>query len=76
MSKERIVHVTHEGVEPEQARSLRARAWRFVFDCWAQKKAAGTSGDEEHARKESEDVSRTYVVEYLQEQDSADAVRK
>ena len=62
MSKERIVRVPHEGVAPEQARSLRARAWRFVFDCWEQKKAAGRVGGEEHARKESKDVSRNRTI--------------
>ena len=58
MSKERTVYVLHEGVEPEQARSLRARAWRFVFDCWEQKKAAGVSDGEVHTVKEPEDDSR------------------
>ena len=62
MSKERVIRVPHEGVEPEQARSLRARAWRFVFDCWEQKKAAGEVGGEEHARKESKDVSRNQTI--------------
>ena len=62
MSKEHVVRVPHEGVTPEQARSLRARAWRFVFDCWEQKKAAGEVGGEEHARKESKDVSRNQTI--------------
>jgi len=62
MSKERVVHVPHDDVAPEQARSLRARAWRFVFDCWEQKKAAGEVGGEEHARKESKDVSRNQTI--------------
>ncbi len=30
------------GTTPEQARAARARAWVFIFDCYA-KKAAGTS---------------------------------
>jgi hypothetical protein len=29
----------------EQARDTRARAWRFVFDCYAKKKAAGSTQD-------------------------------
>ena len=62
MSKERIVRLPRQGVAPEQARSLRARAWRFVFDCWEQKKAAGEVGGEEHARKESKDVSRNQTI--------------
>ena len=60
----------------EQARDARARTWRFVFDCWEQKKAAKSSGGEEQARREVEHVSRTRLVEYLQEQDFADTVRK
>jgi len=47
------------GITPEQARDARARAWRFVFDRWEQKKAAGEDGGyEEHARKETKDVPR------------------
>ena len=46
----------------EHARDLRARTWRFVFDCWEQKKAAGEVGGEEHARKESNDVSRDQTI--------------
>ncbi len=40
------------GITPEQARDARARAWRFVFDCWEQKKAADKNDGEERARKE------------------------
>ncbi len=42
-------HVAHEGAVTQQARDLRARAWAFVFQCYAKKKAAGatsTNGDE------------------------------
>ena len=62
MSKERVICGPHEGVAPDQARSLRAHAWRFVFDYWEQKKAAGEVGGEEHARKESKDVSRYQTI--------------
>jgi hypothetical protein len=34
------------GTTPEQARDARARAWMFVFDCYA-KKAARTEGGED-----------------------------
>jgi hypothetical protein len=30
---------------PEQARDVRARAWAFIFDCHARKKAAAHSPD-------------------------------
>ena len=35
----RIVVRSHSGITPDQAREARARAWRFVFDCYAKKKA-------------------------------------
>jgi len=41
MSKKRVVRVPHKGVTPEQARSLRARAWAFVFSCWRAKREDG-----------------------------------
>lgn len=34
------------GTTPEQARDARARAWVFIFDCYA-KKAARTRGGED-----------------------------
>ena len=34
------------GTTPEQARAARARAWVFIFDCYA-KKAARTRGGED-----------------------------
>lgn len=35
------------GITPEQARDVRARAWRYIFDCHAKKKAGAThAGDE------------------------------
>ena len=40
------------GFTPEQARDARARAWRFVFDRWEQKKAAGKDGGENDASEE------------------------
>ena len=46
------------GITPEQARDVRARAWRFVFDCYEQKKAAAADGGEEHAMKGVKDASR------------------
>jgi hypothetical protein len=58
MSDTRIIVKSAPSISPEEASNARARAWRFVFDCWEQKKAAGEVGGEEHARKESNDVSR------------------
>jgi hypothetical protein len=53
---------TDTGITPDRALDARARAWRFVFDCWEQKKAAGEDGGEEPARKESKDVSRNQTI--------------
>jgi hypothetical protein len=50
------------GITPEEARDARARALACVFQCHAKKKAAGEDGGEEHARKESNDVSRNRTV--------------
>jgi hypothetical protein len=39
MSDSRLTHLSSGSITPEQARDTRARAWRFVFDCYAKKKA-------------------------------------
>jgi hypothetical protein len=44
---------------PEQARDVRARAWRFVFDRWEQKKAAGKDDGENDASEESSKKERS-----------------
>ena len=62
MNSIRITVKPIPGTTAEEACELRARAWRFVFDCWEQKKAAGEAGGEEHARKEFKDVSCNQTV--------------
>ena len=47
----RIVVRPYLDISPNEARTIRAQALRFVLDCHAKKKAAGTSGGED-ARKE------------------------
>lgn len=43
----RIVYTPRSDVTSEQARDVRARAWRYIFDCYANKKAGAThAGDE------------------------------
>ncbi len=59
---QQIVVRPRPDISLEEACDARARAWRFVFDCWEQKKAAGEVGGEEHARKESKDVSRNRTI--------------
>jgi hypothetical protein len=59
----RLTQRPHAGITPEQTRSVRARAWAFVFQCWQEKQKAdepapepidrdGTTvqGDSAHAR--------------------------
>jgi hypothetical protein len=64
------------GITLQQARNIRARAWSYIFACYEKHKTEMSSGGEEQARREVESVSCTHLTEYLQEQDSADAVRK
>jgi len=40
MGSARAVHRPHPGISPEQARDARARAWRFVFQCWQESQMA------------------------------------
>ena len=76
MSSLRAVSRPRADITPDQAHDARARAWSYIFACYEKHKAAKSSGGEEQARREAEHVSRTHLTEYLQEQDSADAVRK
>ena len=41
MSKPDIVLTAPSAAAPERARDARARAWRFVFDCYVKKGKAG-----------------------------------
>jgi hypothetical protein len=43
---------SNPSITPERARDARARAWRFVFDCWEQRKTIAKYGGEEYVRKE------------------------
>jgi hypothetical protein len=49
----RIVSKPISSITPEQTREARARAWRFVFDCWEQKKAASKDGGESEAKHDN-----------------------
>jgi len=55
----RIVHRPATGLTPDEARDARARAWRFVFDRWEQKKAAAKDGGEDDASEESSKEERS-----------------
>jgi hypothetical protein len=46
------------GTTPEQARDARARAWVFIFDCYA-KKTARTRGGEDAMKGPNNDRAST-----------------
>jgi hypothetical protein len=46
------------GTTPEQARDVRARAWVFIFDCYA-KKTARTGGGEDAMKGSNDDRAST-----------------
>ena len=49
MSDSRITHPSTSSITSEQARDARARAWRYIFDCYERKIAAGASASGEDA---------------------------
>jgi hypothetical protein len=55
MSNARATLRLRPGATPEQTRDARARAWAFVFECYAKKKAArlGSPDDGEESRNAS-----------------------
>ena len=58
----RISYVPRHGITAEDEVELLAEIYSFVLRCAEQKKAAGEVGGEEHARKESKDVSRNQTI--------------
>ena len=60
MSNTSIVSTSRRtDITPEQAREVRARAWRFVFNAWEQKKAAVKDGGEDDASEKSSKEERS-----------------
>lgn len=58
VSSSHVVHTSLPDTTPEQARDVRVRAWAFVFDCYAKKKAAdvtSTDGSDTKVRSSSDD---------------------
>ncbi len=39
-----ITYRERSSITPEEARNVRARVWRYVFECYARQKAAPPSG--------------------------------
>lgn len=56
----RIVYVPRSDTTPEQACDVRARAWRYVFDCYAKKKA-GVRGAGDEAKGSENDRPTTIL---------------
>jgi len=62
MNRDRVTYVPLPNATPESERITLAVVYRFILDLHTEKKAAGEVGGEEHARKESKDVSRNQRV--------------
>jgi hypothetical protein len=52
-----IIIALTPGITPEQARDIRARAWRFVFDCSWKREAARPGGPNDAIVRNTEEVS-------------------
>lgn len=58
MSSSPVIYTPCPDAAPEQARDIRARAWRYVFYCHEKKNAAGvTSADGDDDYVEGEDTN-------------------
>ena len=58
----RITYTPRTDATPESELSALAAVYKFLLNRHMEKKAAGISGGEEHARKESKDVSRNRTI--------------
>ena len=58
----RVVAYPHSGISSEQARDIRARAWAYVFECFARhKREAGTGTNYGEDAKFATEVRRPAV---------------
>ncbi len=53
-NRARITHPPHLSLTQEQARNARARAWAFVFDCYANKKGGPETALDDAERRSNE----------------------
>ena len=58
----RVTYVPLPDATPERELNALAAVYRFILNRHVEKKAAGEVGGEEHARKESKDVSRNRTI--------------
>ena len=60
--EQRVTYVPLPDATPERELNALAAVYRFILNRHVEKKAAGEVGGEEHARKESKDVSRNHTI--------------
>ena len=60
VSSELVPRPSRSAAPPEQGGDLRARAWRYAFDCYVRKKGAHPSASSD--AKENEDVRAKTMV--------------
>lgn len=58
----RVALKATSGITDEQARDARARAWSYIFDCHAKKKAARPGGPDD-GTKSKEDSGNTPIIQ-------------
>lgn len=57
-----MTYTPHPDTSPEGEASALSAVYKLVLERHAEKKAAGISGGEDHARKESRHVSRKDII--------------
>ena len=61
-SEPHVTYVPLPDATPERELNALAAVYRFILNRHVEEKAAGVSGGEEYARKESDDVSRNQTI--------------
>jgi hypothetical protein len=61
MTSARITINATPGITPQQARDTRARAWRYVFDCHAKKKATRPGGPDDGKETKNVPATKNYT---------------
>jgi hypothetical protein len=63
MSSVRIDYASRPDITLEQARDTRARAWAFIFDCHAKKKAARHGGPDDGTKIKEDSADASIIPE-------------
>ena len=61
MSRSRITRYSSTSITTEQAREARARAWAYIFDCHAKKKAARPGGPDDAEESNNDRTDTTSI---------------